>query len=217
MTVLATLLTAAHGRVPGVPARAPVDPSPDEATSLLRRELLRPEYHDRNLMERFMDWLRDQFEAGLDAASQVSAIGTVGASIIFLVLLLLLGWLISRARRSPRRATEVGAVLTDERVTAAQLRLRAESALAAGDPGQALVDAFRALTVRQIEDRRLADLPGTTAHEVATALGDAFGDQRPRIDDAAALFDLVLYGDRPATADQARGVLALDHDLAGVR
>ena len=37
-----------------------------------------------------------------------------------------------------------------------------------------------------------------------------------RVGDNARLFDLVLYGDRPATPDQATGVLALDDELAGV-
>ncbi len=206
-----------RGVLPGVAPQAPVDPSPEQADSLLRRELLRPEYHDQNLLERFLGWLSDQFNAGLDAASQVSPIGAVGASIVFLVLLLLLGWLISRGRRDPRRVPEAGAVLTQERVTAADLRRRAESALAAGDPGRAVVEAFRALTVRQIEQGLLADLPGATAHEVAIVLGSTFSEQRPRVDSAATLFDLVRYGDRPATPDQAISILALDDDLAGVR
>ncbi len=36
-----------------------------------------------------------------------------------------------------------------------------------------------------------------------------------RVDEGARLFDLVLYGDREATAEQARSVLALDDELAG--
>ena len=35
--------------------------------------------------------------------------------------------------------------------------------------------------------------------------------------EGARLFDLVLYGDRPATREQAELVLALDDELAGVR
>jgi hypothetical protein len=195
----------------------PLDPSPDRAHDLLRRELLRPEYHDDNLLQKFLGWLRDQFESGLDAASRVSPIGVVGASVVLLVLLVLLGWLLSRARRTRRAGDGSAVVLTDERVTAAELRRRAEAALAGGDTATAVVEGFRAITVRQVERGRLADQPGATAHEVATALAARYADRRGRVDEAAFLFDLVLYGDRPATADQAAGVLALDDELAVAR
>ena len=55
-------------------------------------------------------------------------------------------------------------------LTAAELRARAERALAEGRYGDAVVDGFRALAVRQVERGRLDDLPGATAHEVAVAL-----------------------------------------------
>ena len=196
---------------------SPLDPSPDRADELLRRELLRPEYHEQNLMERFLSWLSDRLDSGLATAQQASPLGWVGASVFFLVVVLLIGWLVSRARRNPQVRTASGAVLTEERVTAAELRRRADAALAAGDPGLALVEAFRTLTVRQIERGRLPDQPGATAHEVASSLGATFLDQRVRVESAAGLFDRVLYGDHPATTDQAIGVLVLDDDLAGVR
>jgi len=60
---------------------------------------------------------------------------------------------------------------------------------------------------------RLADAPGATAHEVALALGREFPHLRGRVDAAGALFDAVLYGDRPATAAQAASVIALDDEL----
>ncbi|RNL61153.1 DUF4129 domain-containing protein [Nocardioides marmoriginsengisoli] len=194
-----------------------LDPSPDRADELLRRELLRPEYHEQNLMERFLNWISDRLDDALATASQASPLGWAGAVVVFLVVLVLIGLLLSKARRTPRARTAPGAVLTEHRATAAELRRRAEEALSAGDPGQAVVEAFRALTVRQIERGRLPDLPGATAHEVATSLGSTYLDQRGRVDGAAALFDRVLYGDRPATTGQAEGVLALDDDLAGVR
>jgi hypothetical protein len=109
------------------------------------------------------------------------------------------------------------AVLTDDRPTAAELRARAEAALAAGRAADAVVDGFRALTTRQIERGRIDDRPGATAHEVAHSLGASFPEQRPRVDDSAYLFDLVRYGERPATHEQASRVLELDDDLAAVR
>lgn len=196
---------------------APLTPSPDEADSLLRRELLRPEYHDENLLKQFMRWIGRQLDAGLDRASSTSPLGTVGALVVFAVVLLLVGWLVSRARRTARGTRETGAVLTAERVTAAELRTRAREALSRGDASAAVVDGFRALTLRQIELGVLDDQPGATAREVAHSLGGAFAERRARIEEAAGLFDLVLYGDRPARTEQAEAVLALDDDLVGVR
>ena len=196
---------------------APLTPSPDEADSLLRRELLRPEYHDENPVKQLLRWLGRQFEAGLDRASSASPLGSLGALLVFLLILVLFGWLVSRARGTARTPREAGAVLSEERTTAAELRARAVAALAAGDAATAVVEGFRALTLRQIERGTLDEQPGATAHEVATSLGAVFAERRTRIEQAANLFDLVLYGDRPARAEQAEAVLALDDDLVAVR
>lgn len=196
---------------------APLTPSPEEADTLLRRELLRPEYHDENPVRQLLRWLGRQFESALDRASGASPLGSLGALLVFLLILVLVGWLVSRARGTARAPRETGAVLSEERTTAAELRARAVAALAAGDAGAAVVDGFRAVTLRQIEAGVLDEQPGATAHEVALSLGAAFPDRRTRIEQAANLFDLVLYGDRPARPEQAEAVLALDDDLVGVR
>lgn len=200
-----------------LPSDAPLNPSPDKADSLLRRELLRPEYHDQNPMEQFLHWLQRQLDTALDKASSAPPLGWFGAIVVFLLVLLLLGWLVSRARHTASTPREAGPVLSEEHASAADLRARALAALAAGDATTAVVEGFRALTLRQIEVGVLEDQPGATAHEVSISLAASFPDRRDRIEAAAALFDLVLYGDRPATTDQARAVLALDDDLVPVR
>ena len=73
-------------------------------------------------------------------------------------------------------------MLTDEAITAAELRARAEAALAEGRHEDALVDGFRALAVRQVERGRLDDTPGATAHEVAGVLAREYPDRGPRVD-----------------------------------
>ncbi len=120
----------------------------------------------------------------------------------------------SRARRTTRGESSAPA-LTDEQITADELRARAEAALASGDAAAALVDAFRAAAVRQVERGRVEDVPQATAHELAGALAGAFPAQQGALRRAADLFDEVLYGDRPATDLQARELLALDDTLAG--
>ncbi|MCW2793061.1 MAG: integral rane protein [Nocardioides sp.] len=194
----------------------PLDPSSSEARSLLRRELLHPDYHDQDLVEQVVNWVTRQIDKGITAASDAPPLTTFAAMLVFLVLVGGLAWLLSRARRTARGVGEPGAVLADDSVTAAELRARADAALAAGRHEDALVDAFRALTVRQVERGRLVDAPGATAHEVAGALAASYPHQRPRVDGSALLFDQVLYGDRPATREQASGVLELDDELAAL-
>jgi len=196
----------------------PLRPGADEARSLLRRELLKPEYNEQNLVQRIIARIERLLSDGIDAAAGVSALTTLAAMLVLVLLVLALVWLLSRAGRDAvRRKDGVGAVLTDERVTAAELRARAEAALAEGRAAEALVDGFRALTMRQMERGRVDDAPGATAHEVALALESAYPEQRERVDASAARFDSVLYGDRPATADQARDVLTLDDELGAAR
>jgi hypothetical protein len=114
----------------------------------------------------------------------------------------------------PRTAPSV---FTDEAITAAQLRARAEAALADGRLEDAVADGFRALAVRQVERGRLDDTPGTTAQEAARALAGEYPALGARVSGSAALFDAVLYGDRPASRDQAVDVLELDDELGARR
>jgi hypothetical protein len=199
----------------GLAADPPLDPSPDDAGSLLRRELVRPEYHERNLVEQFLSWVDRFVNNSIDAASRTPPLSTFAAMLAFLLLAIGLVWLLSRARRTARAARTHAAVLPDHTLTAAELRARAERALAEGRNEDAVVDGFRAIAVRQVERGRLDDLPGATVHEVAAALGSAHPGHRQQVDDSAALFDAVLYGERPATGGQAAGVLGLDDALAG--
>jgi hypothetical protein len=200
-----------------VPRDPPLVPTPDEARTKLRRELLRPEYNEQNLVQRVLTWLERQLGNGLDAAADAPPLSTLAAMVILVGLVALLGWLLSRARRTARSRDDTRAVLTDEVISADQLRARAEAALAEGRHEDAVVDAFRAVATRQVERGRLADTPGATAHEVALALGREFPHLRERVDGCGALFDAVLYGDRPATSTQAASVLALDDELLARR
>lgn len=195
----------------------PLDPTPDEARSALRRELLNPEYYDDNLIERLITWLRRQLDKGVEAAVDLPPLQTFAAMLLAVLMVGALVWLVRRARGSARGPRDKQSVLTDEAITAAELRARAEAALAEGRNEDALVDGFRALAARQVERGRLDDTPGATAHEVAGVLASEYPDRGRRVDTAAALFDSVLYGDRPATREQALDVLTLDDDLAVLR
>ena len=193
----------------------PLDPSPDEARRLLEQELLRPEYHRSDVIQQVLDGVDRVLGGMIDAASGAPPLSTFAAMVAFLLLALGLGWLLSRARRTARAERDRAVVGADELLSAAELRRRAEQALAEGRNSEAVVGGFRALAVRQVERGWLDDLPGATAHEVARAVAVAHPAVRDRVERTAAVFDGVRYGDRPATRAQATEVLALDDDLAG--
>jgi hypothetical protein len=191
----------------------PLDPSGSEARSKLRRELVHPEYHQQNLFQEVLRWLTRKVGSGLDQASQAPPLSTLMAMLVFVALALGLAWLVSRTRLTAHERDGRGAVLTEEVVTAAELRTRAEAALAAGRFEEAVVDGFRAVAVRQVVRGRLADAPGATAHEVAEVLAHEYAPMADALHEGARLFDRVRYGDRPATREQAESVLALDDGL----
>lgn len=195
----------------------PLTPTPDEARTTLRRELVDPQYYDQDLLQRVLDWLQRRIDGTVEGASSLPALTWLAITMIVVGLLVALGLLLSRARRGARRADEARAVLTHERVSAAELRSRAERALADERFGDAVVDGFRAVAVGQVERGRLDDAPGSTAHEVAVALGARFPTEADAVDDAARLFDAVMYGDRPAGRAEAESVLALDGRLRSTR
>ncbi len=199
------------------PPDPPLVPTPEQGRDLLRRELLDPAYHQDDVMQRLLDWLRRRVLDVLDAASNAPPLSAFAAMAVGLVLVLALIWLATRARTARQQTARAGSILPDASVSATEWRDRAEHALAEGRRSDALVDGFRALVARQVERGRLDAAPGTTAHEVTQALRSAYPDQAEGMSEGARLFDLVLYGDRDATQEQAAFVLALDDELAGVR
>ncbi|WP_436700198.1 DUF4129 domain-containing protein [Nocardioides sp. BYT-33-1] len=193
----------------------PLDPSGDEARGELRRELVRPEYYQDDIVDRLGRWLDRLISSTVDAASGSSGLAAAAAILVVLLLVGAVLFLVSRARRTAAGQPASAPALTGEVITADALRARAEAALAAGDATSALVDAFRAAAVRQVERGRIEDLPQATAHELAGALVAVFPEHRAAVLHGADLFDGVLYGERPASPDQAGELLALDDALAG--
>lgn len=193
----------------------PLDPSGDEARRLLRRELADPKYYDANILERLQGWLERLIDDTVDGASASGPWSTAIAIVVVLTLVAAIALLVSRARRTATAERPGTAALTDEVISADELRARAEAALAAGDASAALVDAFRAVAVRQVERGRIEDVPQATAHELARALAAEFLPHAVAVHHGADLFDQTLYGERVATREQALELLDLDDALAG--
>lgn len=198
-------------------ADPPLDPSPDEARSLLRRELLAPEYHEQDLLQRVVRWLERLVARGVENAGDVPPVQALAVMLVVALLVCAAGLVLSRARRTARAGRVAGPVLGVERVSADDLRARALAALDEGRHEDAVVDGFRAIALRQVERGRLDDAPGTTAHEVALVLGAHHPHLAARVVEGAALFDAVHYGRRTVDAARAAAVLALDEDLGARR
>jgi Domain of unknown function (DUF4129) len=195
----------------------PLDPSGDEGRRLLRDELLKSEYHQQHLWQRLVAWLERLFHGSVRTASGSSWVTVFVTMLLVALLVTGLVLVLSRMSRDRRTRARPAALLSDDRPSAADLRRRAEASLAEGRHEQALVDGFRALATRQIERGRLDDQPGATAHEVAARLAASYPDEGSRVGRSADLFDATMYGARPATREDAAGVLGLDDALAGAR
>jgi hypothetical protein len=193
----------------------PLDPSGDEARSLLRRELADPKYYDDNLLERVTSWLDRLIANSIDGAAGSPPLTVAVAIAVALLLAVGAMLIVSRTRGTTRGDGTAAPALTDEVITADELRTRAEAALAAGDASSALVDAFRAAAVRQVERARIEEVPQATAHELARALASEFPEHAGAVHRGADLFDLTLYGEREARREQAVELLQLDDLLAG--
>ncbi len=192
-----------------------LDPSPDQARDWIARELARPEYPHPSLLDRFLDWVGDRLGALVSVAGD-SGVGLLVAVVLAGVVAVVLVTALSRVRRdAPGPGPEAGVL--DLPDSADDLRTRAEAALAAGRPDDALADAARALARRCVERGLVDDAPGRTTHEVYSEVAARFPDRADRLRAAADGFDRVVYGRRPATGPEARDLLALDDDLRRAR
>ncbi|MBZ5734529.1 DUF4129 domain-containing protein [Nocardioides sp. TRM66260-LWL] len=193
----------------------PLVPSPDQARDLLRRELLDPAYQTRDVLRRVLDWLQRLLDGGDGGPGGLPGlVALVVLAAIVMALVLALAWLASRLRRD-RRAPDSPALLGgDGAEDPRTVRARAEAALAAGRPEDAVVDGLRALALREARAGRIDDVASATASEVAERLRHAHPAEAEAVRAATEVFEAVLYGHRSATAEQARAVLALDDRLA---
>ncbi|MGV8977967.1 MAG: DUF4129 domain-containing protein [Cellulomonas sp.] len=195
----------------------PVTPDADEARSWLKDELLQPAYHSsRSLLQRFLDWLQEQF----DGAPRFGAPSLVVAAVVVGVLLLLAViafWVAGPVRRS-HRVRSAGALRAgDDRRTADQLRAAADEAAAQGRWGLAVAERFRAI-VRDLEQRTvLDDRPGRTADEAVDAAAARLPELDADLRRAARRFDDVVYGEGPADSGDDTWLRGLDDRVAHTR
>jgi hypothetical protein len=191
-------------------------PDPDTARVWVERELARPEYH-QGLLERLYGWLVEEWYRLQAAALDASPLSTAASIVVVTLLVVVVVLVASRVRREPLRSVRAEAGPVGSLVSAEEHRRNAESALASGRVDEALVEAFRAIAARAVQRGVLEERPGLTADELTAGLSPFFPDHSGALAQASTKFDLVFYGDVPATAQDARAVLELDEALRVAR
>lgn len=198
----------------------PVDIGRDEAREAARTELADPAYADAepSWPEQAAEWLVERIEDVITTVSGVSPGGVLGL-VILLALLVVVAVVVRLRVGGLARAYRSGGgpVLDGRTATAAEHRDAAETAIAAGDVGTAVVERFRAI-VRELEQRGVLDEQrGRTADEVAAQAGVVLPASADGLRAAARAFDDVYYGDRPATVEVYRMLADVDLDVQSVR
>lgn len=191
---------------------AALQPTREQAQDAARRELSRPEYADAEppLLVQALNRVLQELAELLDSAS--ARLSSPLARILLLALLAGLAVVVlvrlgplARGDRRPGSLFEAGRV-----VRASDHRGAAEAAAAQQRWAEAVRERLRAV-VRELEERGVLDArPSRTAAEVARDGGAAVPALAPELQQAARVFDEIWYGNRPATEDGYRTVVAVD-------
>lgn len=199
-------------------AEPPVLPDAEQARRWAAEELAKPEYREAQpswleaAWHDFLEWLGSlDGTSGPDGSVPTPVIGIV------IVLVIAVALVLARPRLNPAARKPKDVFGAETIVTATDYRRRAAEAAAAGRWGDAVVDRFRAL-VRSAEDRAVIDAqPGRTADETARELSVPFRSEAQRLAQAAAAFDAVRYGNRPAGGAVYQDMVRLDDALAAAK
>lgn len=186
-------------------------PGREQARGWAVEELSRREYAAQRpglltrAIEQALEWLRN-----LDLPSGTGT--SVLLTVVLVALVVLAAVAVQRTGgvRRQARADAAGQVFPDRRLSSAEHRAAADSHAAAGDFAAAVRERFRAVA-RDLEERAvLTDLPGRTAHEIAGDAGRELPGLAEPIATGAAMFDAVVYGGAPASAEDDALLRRLD-------
>lgn len=193
------------------PSEVPLHPSPNQARGWLLAELSKPQYEKRGLMDRISEWISRWLDSAVDAGES-GLISRLAVIVVFAVLILVVGWLVARTRRTAR-VKPAGEEILDTRLSAQDHGEAARRAFEAGDYSAALISAFRAIAVGGVEAGIVEDRPASTAHEVVAQLVTAHAADAADIRAVGLLFDEAAYGERALTAAEASRALELGERL----
>ncbi|MGH3318876.1 MAG: DUF4129 domain-containing protein [Streptosporangiaceae bacterium] len=190
-----------------------------EAQRAARRELSKQLYHqdEPSLPARILlaiyHWVTDilQQVAAHSPGGWFGLLGLLALIVVIVVAVRLRLGPFTSARSTGRPVLDEAALSAAEHRAYAE-RLRAENRL-----DEAVREWMRALA-RSLEERAIVDpRPGRTAAELAGEAGAALPAYAAELRAGARVFDDVWYGGRPATAEDANRLGALDRHLRETR
>jgi hypothetical protein len=125
--------------------------------------------------------------------------GWFGLVVFGVIVVVLVIAIVNWARPTARRRIRARSVLGGKAMTAEEYRRSAGRFAEAGDYGQAIVEAVRAIAAELEERGILGPRPGRTADELAAEAGGELPALAADLRAVTRLFDDVRYGDRPGT------------------
>jgi len=170
-------------------------------------------------LQQALRWLRDRvadlLPDDLDGGPVVDALVVAALLVLVLVALRVAGQVVRRRRRGTGAADDVFA--GDARRSADAHRARADALAAEQDWPGAVAERFRAV-VRGAQERVLLDeRPGRTATEAAAELGDVLPAVAGDLGAGARVFDDVVYGSAPGSAEDDARLRRLDERVRAER
>jgi hypothetical protein len=191
----------------------------DAAREAAERELRRREYLDAqpSPVTRFLGRVLREVGELLARAAEVAPGGRLGLLALAVLGALLVAVVVARTGPLARTGRAPALFAGSAVLTADEHRQQAQAAAEQGRWADAVRERLRAV-VRELEARGALDpRPGRTAGEVARDGGAAVPDVAADLVRAAALFDEVWYGGRPADASSYAVLVAVDERVAGRR
>ena len=191
----------------------------DTAREAAERELRRREYVDAqpSPLVRLAGRVLREIGELLDRAAGAAPGGRLGLLALLALVVLLVAVVLARVGPLARTSRPPALFAGSATLTADEHRALAQSAAEQGRWADAVRERLRAV-VRELEARGALDpRPGRTAGEVARDGGAAVPDVAPDLARAAALFDEVWYGGRPADASSYALLVAVDERVSDRR
>ena len=191
----------------------------DTAREAAERELRRREYVDAqpSPLVRLAGRVLREIGELLDRAAGAAPGGRLGLLALLALVVLLVAVVLARIGPLARSSRPPALFAGSATLTADEHRALAQSAAEQGRWADAVRERLRAV-VRELEARGALDpRPGRTAGEVARDGGAAVPDVAPDLARAAALFDEVWYGGRPADASSYALLVAVDERVSDRR
>jgi hypothetical protein len=161
-----------------------------QAQILARRELAKV-----SIWTRILHDIEQLFNTSANAVPG----GWFGLVVFGVIVVVLVIAILSWARPAAGRRIRARSVLGGTARTAEDYRLSAARFADAGDYGEAIVEAVRAIAAELEERGILRPRLGRTANELAIEAGGELPELAADLRSATGLFDDVRYGDRPGT------------------